>query len=212
MRILGITGGIGAGKTTAAKLLRHWRVPIHCSDHAVHRALRENQVVIEKVKAQWPSVVIKGEINRRALGEIVFNDHKALGQLEKILFPEVYKSQMQFLKKYARLGFSSVTLDIPLLFETNAQSRLDAVACLMASENIRVQRVMRRPYVKFETLQGVLERQVDDRTRKLNSDFLLQSGLSRASLMPQLKRVLSDLPKRAGSKKWTPGWGREKLK
>lgn len=206
MRIFGVTGGIGAGKTTAAKLLRHLRVPIHCSDHAVHRALKNNKDVIEKVQAEWPSVVENGQIIRRALGEIVFNDHEALGKLEKILFPEVYKSQKQFLKKHARLGYGWVALDIPLLFETKAYTRLDAVATLMASQNIRIQRVMRRPNVKLETLKGVLGRQVDDRTRKLNSDFLLQSGLSRASLMPQLKKVLNELPE-TGRPKWAPGWG-----
>jgi len=206
MRILGITGGIGAGKTTAVGLLRHLNIPIHCSDHAVHKALKEDKTVIQKVQSQWPSVVQNGQIMRRALGEIVFNNHQALDILEKILFPEVYKSQKRFLKKHARLRNQWVVLDIPLLFETNAQKRLDAVASLMASEETRIQRVMRRPNVKFQTLKGVLERQVNDRTRKLNSDFLLQSGLSRASLMPQLKKVLGGLSDK-GNPKWVPGWG-----
>lgn len=209
MRILGITGGIGAGKTTAARLLRHLNMPIHCSDHAVHKALKDNETVIKKVQSQWPSVVQNGKIIRGALGEIVFNDHEALDILEKILFPEVYKSQKRFLKKHARLRNRWVALDIPLLFETNAQKRLDAVASLMASKEVRIQRVMRRPNVKFQTLKGVLERQVSDRTRKLNSDFLLQSGLSRASLMPQLKKILNDLSDK-GQPKWVPGWGDRK--
>ena len=209
MRILGITGGIGAGKSTAAKFLKHFRVPIYCSDEAVHRTLRENQTVIEKVQKEWPSVMQDGQINRRALGEIVFNDIKALKKLEDILFPEVIAAQRQFLKKQARLNSRWVALDIPLLFETQAQRRLDRVVTLLASENCRIGRVMRRPQVKLETLKGVLMRQVDDRTRKLNSDFLLQSGLSRGSLMPQLKNVLRNLPA-FGTLQWQPRWGERK--
>ena len=206
MKIIGLTGGIGSGKTTASHLLSYLRLPVHCSDRVVHKALAEESSVKAQIQMLWPSVIEGGHINRRALGKIVFSDPEALAQLERIVFPFVYASQRQFLKKQARLYRAWVALDIPLLFETKAERRMDVVTSLLASQKMREERVSARPGMTKEMAKQIFARQVTETTRKKKSDFLLQSGLGRGNLMPQLKRLLRALPhhKRAV---WGPRWG-----
>lgn len=206
MKIIALTGGIGSGKTTASHLMAYLRLPVHCSDRVVHKALAEDSSVKAKIQMLWPSVIEGGDINRRALGKVVFSDHKALAQLENIVFPYVYASQRQFLKKNARLYRQWVVLDIPLLFETKAERRMDVVVSLLASQNVREKRVSARPGMTKEVAKQIFARQVTEATRKKKSDFLLQSGLGRGNLMPQMKRLLRALPhtKRA---LWGPRWG-----
>ncbi|MEB3701433.1 Dephospho-CoA kinase [Candidatus Bealeia paramacronuclearis] len=206
MRILGLTGGIGAGKTTASRLLAYLKIPVHCSDQAVHKMMAHTQTVIESIKSHWPEVIQGGAVNRRALGNIVFSNEEALEILERIIFPEVYVAQRRFLKKHARLRTPWVVLDVPLLLETGAQMRMDCVTSLIAPQNMRIRRILRRPGMREGMIQGVLKRQVDDQTRRRKSDFILHSGLNCGSLLPQINVMLSRLPQK-GRPHWRPGWG-----
>lgn len=133
MVILGLTGSIGMGKTTAATMLRRLGVPIHDADATVHRLLGPGGAAVPAVRAAFGEAVIAaGAVDRRRLGARVFNDEPALRCLESILHPLVRREERRFLAAAARRRVHTVALDVPLLFETGGHARVDATVVVSA--------------------------------------------------------------------------------
>src|ERR1700680_3720770 len=132
MVVLGLTGSIGMGKSTAAAMLRRLGVPVHDSDAAVHRLLGRNGAAVAPVAAAFPGTEGPEGIDRAALGRRVFGDAAALRRLEDILHPMVRAEAARFLRRMAARQAKLVVLDIPLLFETGGESRCDAIVVVSA--------------------------------------------------------------------------------
>lgn len=193
MKILGLTGSIGMGKSTAAVLLRRLGVPVHDADATVHRLLARGGAAVPAIEAAFPGVVEAGAVNRQELGRRVFGQPAELRRLEAILHPLVRRAETEFLKRQRRRGVRLVVLDIPLLFETGGQRRCDAVAVVSAPSFLQEQRVMRRPGMTAARLAAIRAQQMPDREKRRRADFVLPTGTGKLPVLRRLKRIVTML-------------------
>ena len=206
MVILGLTGSIAMGKTAAAAAFRGEGVSVHEADAAVHGLLGPGGEAVEVVAAAFPEARAGDRIDRFRLGDAVFADRAALGRLEAIVHPRVRADQRRFLAEAARRDAALVVLDIPLLFETGAQRRCDAVAVVSAPAPLAAARVLARPGMDRARLAAVLARQMPDGEKRRRADFVIPTGLGRAFSRRAIRRILVRLAGIRG-RCWSPGWG-----
>jgi dephospho-CoA kinase len=193
MFILGLTGSIGMGKSTAADMLRRLGVPVHDADAAVHRLLAADPRVRAEIAARFPDAVAGDTVDRQALGAAVFADPAARKDLEAILHPRVRASAKRFLRKHAIARTPLVVLDIPLLYETGGEANVDAVLVVTAPKFLQARRVLSRPGMSAERFSGILASQVSDREKRRRADYVVETGLGKAytyRCLRQLVRLL----------------------
>lgn len=196
MFILGLTGSIGMGKSTAAGMLRRLGVPVHDADAAVHRLLAADPAVRAEIAARFPGVVDGEAVDRQALGAMVFADPEARKDLEAILHPRVRADAKRFLRQQAMAGTRLVVLDIPLLYETGGEANVDAVLVVTAPGFLQAQRVLSRPGMSVERFNGVLASQVPDREKRRRADYVVETGLGKAYTYRRLQRLVAMLSAR----------------
>ena len=194
MIILGLTGSVGMGKSTAAAMLRQLGLPLHDSDAAVHRLLAPRGAAVAAVAAAFPGVRnAAAGIDRPLLGRRVFGDPPALRRLERILFPLVRQSQDRFLRQARARRAPLVVLDIPLLFETDGDSRCDKVVVVSAPAALQRARVMARPGMTEARFRAVLAQQMPDAEKRRRADYVVPTGLGRAATFRRLRRIVAAL-------------------
>ena len=193
MIVLGLTGSLGMGKTTAAAMLRMLGVPVHDADRAVHRLLARGGAAVAPVAAAFPGAERGGAIDRTALGRRVFGNPQELRRLERLLHPLVRREEQQFLKRMRARRVPIVALDIPLLFETGGERRCDKVIVVTAPPFIQRARVMARPGMTEERFRAVLAQQMPDAEKRRRADFVVPTGLGRAVARRHLRRILETL-------------------
>jgi dephospho-CoA kinase len=196
MFVLGLTGSIGMGKTTAAKMLRRMGLPLHDADRAVHRLLAKGGAAVAAVEAAFPGVIAGGAVDRERLAAQVFEDTAALKRLEGILHPAVRRATHSFLGRQARAGRPLVVLDIPLLFETGGAALCDAVVVVTAPPFVQRARVMGRRGMAPARFQAILAKQMPDREKRRRADFVVNTGLSKANTLRQLRAIVTLLRQR----------------
>jgi dephospho-CoA kinase len=191
MLVYGLTGSIGMGKTTAAKMLRRMGCAVCDSDAVVHQLFARGGAAVKPVEAAFPGVVTTdGAIDRAALGARVFGDPVALRRLEGLVHPLVQAAQRRFLRHAAARGCKTAVLDIPLLYETQAEKRVGAVLVVSAPAFLQRQRVLRRPGMTAQKLRAVLARQMPDHQKRRRADVVIPSGLGKAVTWRALRRAL----------------------
>jgi dephospho-CoA kinase len=193
MKILGLTGSVGMGKTTAAAMLRRMRVPVYDADAAVHRMLARGGIAVAAVAAAFPGVEKDGAIDRAALGRQVFEDAVALRRLEAIIHPLVRRDEAQFLAAERRRGAALVVMDVPLLFESGRDQRYDATMVVTAPEFVQRARVLARPGMTPARFAAIRGKQMPDAEKRRRADFIVPSGLGRALTWRRLRAVLRAL-------------------
>ncbi len=198
MVILGLTGSIAMGKSAAAAALRRLGLPVHDADATVHRLLAEDPETIKAVRRAFPKTVKAGRVDRKALGARVFEDPAALRRLEAILHPKVRRAEDAFLRRQARRRAAMVVLDIPLLFETGAEDRFDAVLVVSAPAFIQTQRVLRRPGMTPQRLTEILAQQLPDAEKRRRADFVIPTGLGKGVSLRALQRAVRKMAGREG--------------
>jgi dephospho-CoA kinase len=171
--LIGLTGSIAMGKSTAAAMIRRMRIPVFDADRAVHALLGANGDAVPMVAARFPGAVDASGINRQKLGRLVFEDPQALTDLERILHPLVKNKRQKFLQTNAIRRVRVVVLDVPLLFETGGDKRCDAVFVVSAPKAIQRQRAFSRDGMTESKLRGILDRQMPD-TEKRRLAFAIQ--------------------------------------
>ena len=197
MIVLGLTGSIGMGKSTAAAMLRRLGVPLFDADLVVHRLLAPSGAAVSAVSAAFPGVETEaGGIDRVLLGQRVFADPAALRRLEAILHPMVAAEEIRFLARSRARRVRLVVLDIPLLFETGAERRCDYVLVVSAPALVQRQRVMRRPGMTEIRLAAILRKQVPDHRKRQRADFVVPTGAGRGVTLRRLKAIVRLLRKR----------------
>jgi dephospho-CoA kinase len=193
MVILGLTGSIGMGKSTAAKAFRRLGAAVYSADAEVHRLLDTGGEGVGAIAAAFPEAVRRGtgdrSIDRVALGAIVFKDRRALVRLEAILHPMVRARERRFLVASELAGRRLAVLDIPLLFETGGESRCDATAVVSAPYFIQRRRVLGRSGMNEAKLAGILARQMPDLEKRRRADFVIATGLGRRESMHTVRVV-----------------------
>jgi dephospho-CoA kinase len=197
MKVLGLTGSIAMGKTTAARMLRRLGVPVHDADAAVHRALGKGGAAVPEIARLWPNAVTDGAVDRAALGAEVFEDPQALDRLEAIMHPLARRSSEAFLARHRRLRTPLVVLDIPLLFETGAEARCDAVAVVSAPDWLQAQRVLARPGMTPERLEAIRARQMPDREKRRRARYVVETGLGKRYSLMKLAEIVRSMTAKA---------------
>ena len=197
MIVLGLTGSIGMGKTTAAVSLQRLGVPLFDADRVVHRLLAPGGAAVEPVAAAFSGVrAAKGGIDRSLLGQRVFADPEALSRLERIIHPMVEVSEKRFLAFARARREPIVVLDIPLLFESRSERRCDYVLVVSAPQLVQRQRVLRRPGMTERRLGAIMSNQMPDYEKRRRADFIVPTGLSRGLSLRRLRAIVRRL--RAG--------------
>jgi dephospho-CoA kinase len=189
--VLGLTGSIGMGKSTAAMTLQRLRVPLFDADRAVHRLLARKGAAVELVAASFPGVrAATGGIDRSLLGQHVFADPEALLRLERIIHPMVEALEKRFLAFARTRREPIVVLDIPLLFESGSECRCDYVLVVSAPLLVQRQRVLRRRGMTDERFAAILSNQMSDSEKRRRADFVVSTGLSRGLSLRRLRAIV----------------------
>ena len=192
MFVIGLTGSIAMGKSTTARLFAEEGVPVHDSDATVH-ALYAGEAVAP-VEAAFPGVTRDGRIDRTALGARVVGDAPALRRLEQIVHPLVREAGTKFLKDAEAKGATVAVLDIPLLFETGGESRVDATVVVSAPAEMQRARVLERG-VTPEKLEALLARQMPDAEKRRRADFMVDSAHGIEHARTQVRQILAAVAK-----------------
>jgi dephospho-CoA kinase len=193
MRIIGLTGGIGMGKSTAAAAFRRARIPVFDADLAVHRMQAKGGRAVKTIEAAFPGTTRDGAVDRTALRQAVFGDRAALTRLEHILHPMVEAEERAFVGRARRAGRQAVVLDIPLLFETKGDKRVDTVLVVSAPRAIQIYRVGLRRRMSKADIEAVIARQMPDQEKRRRADLVVQTGLSRNHTLRILTRFIHTL-------------------
>lgn len=201
MIILGLTGSIGMGKTTASDNFRRSGVPVHDADLAVHQMMSEGGEAVTSMSEMFPAAVRKGGIDRKVIAQEVFSNSKALDKIEKVLHPLVRLREQKFIANNTRIGNKIVVLDVPLLFETGGEKRCDRIITVSSPKYVQYQRVINRPGMTLEKLNSILSRQMPDVEKRKLSDFVVLTGLGKHFSLIQIKRIIRITKKWKGQKR-----------
>jgi dephospho-CoA kinase len=191
--ILCLTGSLGMGKSTAAKFFGEAGVPVHDSDAVVH-ALYEGDAV-PLIEEAFPGSAPGGKVDRTKLATMVLNDHAALARLEAIVHPLVFASREKFLAEAKARGATVVVLDVPLLFETGAEQRCDAVVVVSAPAEVQRRRAFARPGMTEDKLIAILTKQVPDAEKRRRADFVVDSSQGFEHARAQIRDILQTIAK-----------------
>ena len=193
MKIVGLTGGIGMGKSTAASAFRKARIPVFDADEAVHRLQMRGGRAVRPIAVKFPGSVHGGAVDRAALRQVVLGNPQALACLEGILHPMVREEERAFIGRARRAGKRAVVLDIPLLFETGGYRRVDRVVVVSAPRSVQQHRVRSRRRMTEADIAAVIARQMPDAEKRRRADVVVRTGLSRHHSLRLLRRVIQEL-------------------
>jgi len=196
MLIVGLTGSIGMGKSETAKMFARHGVPVCDSDATVHALYDKGGAAVEPVGAAFPGVVAEGRIDRERLSREVVGKPGAMRKLEAIVHPLVAAAQRSFLERADVAGAKMVVLDIPLLFETGGEARVDAVVVVSAPEDIQWQRVLKRPGMTAEKFDAILKKQIPDAQKRARADFVVDTSQGLAHAEVQVVAIVAALKTR----------------
>ncbi len=191
MIVIGLTGSIGMGKSTASAMLRRMGVPVHDADASVHRLTGPGGAAVARIEAAFPGATKNGAVDRAALGPKVFGDKAALKRLESILHPMVAADRNAFLKACALQGRPAAVLDVPLLFETGGDRLCDLTIAITAPLFIQAQRVLARPGMTPEKLRDIRSRQMPETEKRRRADVVIWSSLGRRPVLRALQNTLT---------------------
>ena len=194
MIVLGLTGSIGMGKSTAAAVLRRLGVPLFDADAVVHRLLARGGAAVSQVEAAFPGVRNEmGGIDRQRLGPLVFGHPEALRRLEGILHPMVRAAERRFVARARARREKLIVLDIPLLYETRGTGRCDFVLVVSAPSRLQRERVMRRRGMSAQRFAEIRRAQLPDSEKRRRADFVVLTALSKAATFRRLRAIVNEL-------------------
>jgi len=193
MIILGLTGGIGMGKSTAAAAFRRARIPVFDADAAVHRMQARGGRAVKPIAAAFPGSVRDDAVDRAALRHMVLGQPTALTRLEGILHPMVRQEERAFVARARRAGKRAVVLDIPLLLETGGDRRVDRIVVVSAPRAIQMHRIRHRRKMSDSDIEAVIARQMPDAEKRRRADVVIRTGLSRHASLKALSRVIREV-------------------
>lgn len=187
--LLGLTGSIGMGKSTAAALFRAAGVPVFDADAEVHRLQARGGAAVAAIAARFPGTVGDRGVDRAKLGAQVLSNRAELAALEAIMHPLVVRAQRRFLRRHRARPL--VVLDIPLLFEKGGWRRVGAIAVVSAPQWVQRRRVLARPGMTEAKFRAIRRLQTPDCVKRARADFLIDSGRPKAAMRAQIKSIVS---------------------
>ncbi len=186
--IIGLTGSIGMGKSTVAAMFQELGVPVFDADAEVHRLQGPGGALVDAIEAAFPGSTADGAVDRAKLRATVFGDDAAIARLEAIVHPAVAAARAKFLTRH---GDALVVFDVPLLFETGGDAKVDRVVVVSAPEAVQRERVLGRPGMTFETFHAILARQTPDAEKRARADFVIATDTSLEETRGQVRAVIA---------------------
>jgi dephospho-CoA kinase len=196
MLVVGLTGGIGMGKSAAAERFVEQGIPVFNADLCVHQ-LYEGEAV-GPIEATFPGVTRAGRVDRKLLSERIAGSPERLRLLEETVHPLVVAAELDFLRAQEQRGARLAVLEIPLLFETGADARVDVTVVVSAPHNVQRARVLARPGMTADKLEHLLARQLPDAERRARADFVVDSGTTIKDMRIEIDRLIESLKSREG--------------
>jgi len=196
MLVIGLTGGIGMGKSAAADRFAQRGIPVLDADAEVHRLY--DGPAADVIEAAFPGTTREGKVDRTLLSQAVAGSPERLKQLEKIVHPMVVEAEIDFLIEQERTGARLAVLEIPLLFETGADARVDVTVTVSAPAELQRQRVMARHGMTADKLEHLLARQLPDAERVAKADYVVDSGLSLQDMHDEIDKLIESLKMKDG--------------
>jgi len=198
--IIGLTGSIGMGKSTLSAMMENLGIPVHDADKCVRLLLKNKSEARPAIAAafpyfQFPEIYEKKtyDLKHKEFGAMIFSHDNHRETLESILHPFVHKSQNEFIRAQRLKGIDIVCLDIPLLFETGSENRVDHIITVSAPDFIQRERVLARPHMTGGKFNAILARQMPDAEKCARSDYVIKTGLGRFHSLKCLRSVLTDI-------------------
>jgi len=191
MLILGLTGSIGMGKSTTAKLFAEAGVPVYDADAAVHQ-IYEGEAA-PAIEAAFPGTTVEGKVDRARLSAKVVHDPAAMKQLEQIVHPMLGASRQQFFADAEAAGAPVVVVDVPLLFETGGEKRVDAVVVVTTTPEIQRERVLARGTMDDAKLDAILARQLPDAEKRKRADFVVDTSHGLDPVRERIRDILAEV-------------------
>lgn len=186
--LLGLTGSIGSGKSTTARLFAERGVPVHDADATVHALYRGAAVPL--IAGAFPGVVVDGLVDRARLAAAVLGDAGALARLEALIHPLVRQAELSFRARIAAAGHRIAVIDVPLLFETGGETRVDACVVVTCDAATQRARVLARPGMTVEKFEAIRAKQMPDAEKRRRAHFLVDSGFGLAAAARQVEAIL----------------------
>jgi dephospho-CoA kinase len=193
MIIIGLTGSIGMGKTETGRMFERLGVPVFDADKAVHQLYGPDGAAVAPIEAAFPGVVVDGAVDRAALAARVLGDEAAVRRLEAIVHPLVQEMRARFLETASEEGRDMVVVDIPLLFETGGETRVDRTVVVSAPPSVQHERVLARPGMTEAKFQAILARQMPDEEKRKRADFVVDSSVGLDHAFAQVERIVASL-------------------
>lgn len=199
MLLVGLTGSIGMGKSETAKMFARLGIPVYDADAAVHRLYAKGGAAVAPIEAAFPGVSVDGAIDRARLSAHVLNQPEQLKKLEAIVHPLVGRAQLDFLLAAEEAGATMVVLDIPLLYETGGQARVDVVVVVSAPHHVQRARVLQRPGMTEEKFEAIFAKQVPDAEKRQRADFIVETDQGLDHAFAQVEDIVAELEGREGT-------------
>lgn len=198
MLLIGLTGSIGMGKSETAKMFRALGVPVYDADAAVHKLYDKGGKAVEPVRAAFPSAVADDRVDRKALSRAVLGLPGEMKKLEAIVHPLVGEAQLEFLRENMAAGHDMAVLDIPLLYETGGEARVDVVVVVSAPYDMQKTRVLARPDMDEAKFAAIHAKQTPDAEKRRRADFVVESGKGLEHARAQVAAIVDVLKGREG--------------
>ncbi|OPH84660.1 dephospho-CoA kinase [Nitrobacter vulgaris] len=189
MLVLGLTGSIGMGKSTTARLFSEAGIPVYDADAAVH-AIYEGEAA-PVIEATFPGTTVDGKVDREKLSAKVVHDTAAMKRLEEIVHPMLHVYRRAFLEQAERSGAAVAVVDVPLLFETGGEQDVDAVVVVTTTPDIQRKRIMARNNMTSEKLEAILARQLPDAEKRTRADFVVDTSHGLDHVRAQIREILA---------------------
>jgi dephospho-CoA kinase len=193
MKVIGLTGSIGMGKSETARMFAKLGMTVLDSDQVVHELYARDGRAVEPVSRAFPASRVADIIDRQKLANLVLDNPEALKKLEAIVHPLVQETQQAFIQKMQAQNKKFVILEIPLLFETGAQKRLDKTILVSASPGQQRQCVLARPNMDEDKFNYILARQMPDEEKRKKADIIIDTSADLETTFRQVKKIVSDL-------------------
>lgn len=193
---IGLTGSIGMGKSTTAKLFADESIPVNDADAVVHDLYRG--VAVPAISASFPEAVVDGVVNRGELSRTLAKNPARFAELEGIIHPLVQAEERRFIQQQEESGADIVVLDIPLLFEVGAQDRVDAIVVVSCDAESQRERVLARPGMTEEKFKLILSRQMPDAEKRSRADYIVETDHGIDTARARVRQIIEDLRKGTG--------------
>jgi dephospho-CoA kinase len=190
---IGLTGSIGMGKSTTAAMFAAEGAPVYDADAEVHKLQGVGGAAVEAIAAAFPGSVKDGAVDRQALGAAVFGKPEELQKLNGVIYPLLGEGRAKFFAEAEANGAEMVVLDIPMLFETGGEARMDAVVVVTAPEHVQRERVLARPGYDTGRLDAILARQMHDREKRARAHFIVDTGEGLEAARRQVREIIAVL-------------------